>query len=44
MILDDTLSGLDVDTENRVFHNLLGVDGLLRRYHVTVLTASSSGK
>ncbi len=44
VILDDVLSGLDLDTENRVFHNLLGRDGLLRKYHATVLIASSSGE
>ncbi|KAL9614735.1 MAG: hypothetical protein Q9167_000804 [Letrouitia subvulpina] len=43
-IIDDTLSGLDVDTENRVFHSLLGLDGLLRRQGATVVIASSSNK
>ena len=43
-LLDDTLSGLDVDTENRVFHNLLGLDGLLRNLNCTVVLASSSSK
>ncbi len=43
-ILDDVLSGLDLDTENRVFHNLLGLDGLLRRQDATVILASSSSK
>jgi ATP-binding cassette subfamily C (CFTR/MRP) protein 1 len=42
VILDDVLSGLDADTENRVFHNLLGRSGLLRKHHTTVLIASSS--
>ena len=41
-ILDDPLSGLDADTENRVFHNLLGQDGLLRRHFTTVIFASSA--
>ena len=43
-ILDDALSGLDLDTENRVFHGLLGLDGLLRRQNSTVVLASSSSK
>ena len=43
-ILDDVLSGLDRDTENKVFHNLLGWDGLLRRHETTVVLASSSSK
>lgn len=43
VILDDVLSGLDADTENRVFHNLLGRDGLLRKQCTTVLITSSSG-
>ena len=43
-VLDDVLSGLDLDTENRVFHNLLGLDGLLRRQSATVILASSSSK
>jgi len=43
VILDDVLSGLDADTENRVFHNLLGMKGLLRKHNTTVLIASSSG-
>ena len=42
--LDDVLSGLDLDTENRVFHNLLGLDGLLRRQSATIVLASSSSK
>jgi len=44
VILDDALSGLDADTENRVFHNLLGRSGLLRKHRSTVLIASSSAK
>ena len=43
-ILDDVLSGLDMDTENRVFHNLLGFDGLFRRQVTTVILTSSSSK
>ena len=41
-ILDDVFSGLDLDTENRIFHKLLGLDGLLRRQCTTTVVASSS--
>lgn len=44
VILDDCLSGLDTQTENRVWHSLLGREGLLRRCRSTVLIASSSAK
>ena len=44
IILDDTLSGLDADTENRVFHSLLGRAGILRKHRTTVILASSSSK
>lgn len=43
-ILDDVLSGLDMDTEQRVFHSLLGQDGLLRRQSATTILASSSSR
>ena len=43
-LLDDVFSGLDMDTENRVFHNLLGIDGLFRRQGATIVLASSSNK
>ena len=43
-ILDDVLSGLDMDTEQRVFHSLLSQDGLLRRHGATSILASSSSK
>ncbi|KAL8774135.1 MAG: hypothetical protein Q9209_001243 [Squamulea sp. 1 TL-2023] len=43
-LLDDVLSGLDMDTEHQVFHNLLGLDGLLRRQSTTVILTSSSSK
>ncbi len=43
-ILDDVFSGLDADTEARVFHSLLGVEGLFRRQSATVVVASSSSK
>ncbi|KAF2119372.1 P-loop containing nucleoside triphosphate hydrolase protein [Lophiotrema nucula] len=44
IILDDCLSGLDTQTENRVWHSLFGREGLLRRCRSTVLIASSSAK
>ncbi len=43
-ILDDVLSGLDMDTEQRVFHSLLGQNGLLRHQGATTILASSSSK
>lgn len=43
-ILDDVFSGLDVETEWRVFHSLLGLEGLFRRQSVSVVLASSSTK
>lgn len=43
-ILDDVFSGLDMDTEQRVFFSLLGQDGLLRRQNATTIIASSSSK
>lgn len=43
-MLDDVLSGLDMDTEHQVFHNLLGLDGLFRRQASTVILTSSSSK
>lgn len=44
IILDDVFSGLDVHTENAVFHNLLGTHGILRQFKATVIMASSRGK
>ncbi|KAH7237781.1 P-loop containing nucleoside triphosphate hydrolase protein [Fusarium redolens] len=41
IILDDVFSGLDMHTENAVFHNLLGTDGLLRQLNTTVVMATS---
>lgn len=43
-ILDDVFSGLDIETEGRVFHSLLGLEGLFRRQSATVILASSSTK
>nr|AAP78734.1 ABC transporter [Alternaria brassicae] len=44
IILDDCLSGLDGQTENRIWHSLFGHEGLLKRCRTTVLVASSSAK
>jgi hypothetical protein len=44
MIFDDVFSSLDAETENHIFHHLLGDHGLLRSLNATVLFASSSGK
>ncbi|KAF5682935.1 major facilitator family transporter [Fusarium denticulatum] len=41
VILDDVFSGLDMHTENAVFHNLLGTHGLLRQSNTTVIMATS---
>ncbi|KAK8061986.1 oligomycin resistance ATP-dependent permease yor1 [Apiospora phragmitis] len=37
LLLDDVLSGLDGDTEQAVFDNILGAKGLLRRLKTTVI-------
>ncbi|KAI8938151.1 hypothetical protein NX059_005817 [Plenodomus lindquistii] len=44
IVLDDCLSGLDGQTENRIWHSLFGTHGLLKRFRTTVLIASSSAK
>ncbi|KYK58951.1 ABC transporter [Drechmeria coniospora] len=44
ILLDDTFSGLDVDTEQTVFKNLLGSAGLLRRSKATVVLVSNSSQ
>lgn len=44
ILIDDAFSGLDADTENQIFHNLLGTAGLLREIGATVIISSSSVK
>ncbi|KAL6239814.1 hypothetical protein BDW75DRAFT_197446 [Aspergillus navahoensis] len=44
VIFDDVFSSLDTETENHIFHHLLGDHGLLRSLNATVLFASSSVK
>ncbi|GJN68101.1 hypothetical protein PLICBS_002144 [Purpureocillium lilacinum] len=41
VILDDVFSGLDANTEDVVFENLLGNSGILRKANMTVVLASS---
>lgn len=44
VLLDDTFSGLDGETEKSVFDNLFGPTGLFRRLKTTVVLASNSSK
>ncbi|KND86897.1 Canalicular multispecific organic anion transporter 2 [Tolypocladium ophioglossoides CBS 100239] len=41
LLLDDVFSGLDANTEDVVFDNLLGEDGLVRKANMTVIVVSS---
>ncbi|KAM0814101.1 hypothetical protein AB5N19_14103 [Seiridium cardinale] len=42
LVLDDVFSGLDVDTEEQVFRQVFGPDGLLRRRRTTVILCTHS--
>ncbi|KAJ5200204.1 hypothetical protein N7472_005408 [Penicillium cf. griseofulvum] len=42
MILDDVFSGLDADTEEKVFQRVFGADGLLRKRKSTVVLCTHS--
>ncbi|RAK98819.1 putative ABC multidrug transporter [Aspergillus ibericus CBS 121593] len=42
LVLDDVFSGLDVDTEEQVFRQVFGPDGLLRRRRSTVVLCTHS--
>lgn len=42
LILDDIFSGLDADTEEQVFNNVFGPEGLLRRRQSTVVLCTHS--
>jgi ABC-type multidrug transport system fused ATPase/permease subunit len=42
MVLDDVFSGLDAETEEQVFDQLFGPDGLLRRQKSTVVLCTNS--
>lgn len=44
LLLDDTFSGLDGETEQTVFDNLFGSTGLIRRLKTTVVLISNSCK
>ncbi|KAL7796349.1 P-loop containing nucleoside triphosphate hydrolase protein [Trichoderma afarasin] len=42
LVLDDIFSGLDVDTEQQVFRNVFGTEGLLTRRRSTVVLCTHS--
>ena len=42
VIFDDVMSGLDARTENSLFNNLLGANGLLRSQGITVIFATNA--
>lgn len=42
LLLDDTFSGLDGETEQSIFNNLFGPSGLIRRLNATVVLVSNS--
>lgn len=44
LLLDDTFSGLDGETEQAVFDNLFGPTGLIRGLKTTVILVSNSCK
>jgi len=44
LVLDDVFSGLDADTEEQVFRQVFGPDGLLRRRGATVVLCTHSIK
>ncbi|KAM0463152.1 hypothetical protein ACHAPV_003278 [Trichoderma viride] len=41
LVMDDCFSGLDANTEDTVFDNLLSRDGILRKANMTIVLASS---
>ena len=44
LLLDDVFSGLDANTEDVVFDNLLGPDGLVRKANMTAIVVTSDGE
>ncbi|KAI0129811.1 putative ABC transporter [Xylariales sp. AK1849] len=44
LLLDDTFSGLDGHTEQKIFDNLFGSSGLVRRLKMTVVLVSNSSQ
>jgi ATP-binding cassette, subfamily C (CFTR/MRP), member 1 len=43
VLLDDVMSGLDAGTEDRMFNNLFGENGLFRAIGTTVIYATNGG-
>lgn len=41
LVMDDCFSGLDANTEDTVFDNLLSQEGILRKANMTIVLASS---
>lgn len=41
LVMDDCFSGLDANTEDTVFENLLSQEGILRKANMTIVLASS---
>lgn len=44
LLLDDTFSGLDGETEQAIFDNLFGITGIIRRLRTTVVLVSNSSQ
>ncbi|PCH05502.1 ABC transporter, integral membrane type 1 [Penicillium occitanis (nom. inval.)] len=44
LLLDDTFSGLDGETERTIFKNLFGTSGLIRRLRTTTILVSNSSQ
>jgi ABC-type bacteriocin/lantibiotic exporter with double-glycine peptidase domain len=44
LVLDDVLSALDKETERKVFDNLLGTNGMLRKMGCTVIMVTHSSE
>lgn len=44
LVMDDCFSGLDANTEDIVFDNLLSKEGILRKANMTIVLASSDCK
>ncbi|CAI6338803.1 unnamed protein product [Periconia digitata] len=42
LVLDDVFSGLDADTEHRIFRDVFGAKGLLRRLQITTILCTHS--
>ena len=44
MLLDDTLTGLDLDTKLAILEKVFGPEGLIQRLGATIILASSTSK